>query len=93
MKDYKGEYLLAVEGNAPTKDGGVYCTVGGETFLNILQETAEDAKAIVAWGSCASNGCVQAAKPNPTGRQARSRSLSPASRSSTCRAARPSPKS
>ena len=67
MKDYKGEYILAVEGNAPTNDGGVYCTVGGDTFLNILKETARDAKAIVAWGSCASNGCVQAAKPNPTG--------------------------
>ena len=66
-KDYKGQYMLAVEGNAPTKDGGVYCTVGGESFLNILRETAADAKAIVAWGSCASNGCVQAAKPNPTG--------------------------
>jgi hydrogenase small subunit len=45
----------------------VYCTVGGESFLNILTETAKDCKAIVAWGSCASNGCVQAAKPNPTG--------------------------
>jgi hydrogenase small subunit len=67
MKDYPGQYLLAVEGNAPTNDGGVYCTVGGETFLNILQETAEKARAVVAWGSCASNGCVQAAKPNPTG--------------------------
>ena len=67
MKDYKGQYILAVEGNAPTNDGGVYCTVGGDTFLHILQETAADAKAIIAWGSCASNGCVQAAKPNPTG--------------------------
>jgi len=67
IKEYPGEYLLAVEGNAPTRDGGVYCTVGGDTFLNILTETAEKAKAIVAWGSCASNGCVQAAKPNPTG--------------------------
>ena len=28
---------------------------------------AEGAKAIVAWGSCASNGCIQASKPNPTG--------------------------
>jgi len=27
---------------------------------------AKDAKAIIAWGSCASWGCVQAAKPNPT---------------------------
>lgn len=67
MKEYKGEYILAVEGNAPTADGGVYCTIGGESFLDILHETARDAKAIVAWGSCASNGCVQAAKPNPTG--------------------------
>jgi len=67
MKEYKGRYILAVEGNAPTRDGGVYCTVGGETFLDILRETAEDAKAVVAWGSCASNGCVQAARPNPTG--------------------------
>ena len=69
MREHKGNYILAVEGNAPTKDGGVYCTVGGNSFLNILKETAEDAKAIVAWGSCASNGCVQNAKPNPTGAQ------------------------
>ncbi len=67
MKKHKGEYLLAVEGNAPTNDGGVYCTVGGETFLSQLQRCAADAKAVIAWGSCASNGCVQAAKPNPTG--------------------------
>ena len=67
MKDYKGQYLLAVEGNAPTKDGGVYCTINGQSFLSILQETAADAKAIIAWGSCASHGCVQNAKPNPTG--------------------------
>ena len=67
MKDYKGQYILAVEGNAPTKDGGMYCTVGGDTFLNILKESAADAKAIVAWGSCASHGCVQNARPNPTG--------------------------
>ena len=67
MKDYKGQYLLAVEGNAPTNDGGVYCTIGGETFTSILEEAAAGAKAIIAWGSCASNGCVQAAYPNPTG--------------------------
>ena len=67
IKEYPGGYILAVEGNAPTRDGGVYCTVGGDTFLNILLETAEQAKAIVAWGSCASHGCVQNARPNPTG--------------------------
>lgn len=67
MKDYPGGYILAVEGNAPTKDGGVYCTIGGRTCLDILQETAKGAKAVVAWGSCASIGCVQNAHPNPTG--------------------------
>jgi len=67
MKDYAGQYVLAVEGNAPTHDGGVYCTVGGRTFLDVLRETAAGAMAVIAWGSCASNGCVQAAHPNPTG--------------------------
>jgi hydrogenase small subunit len=67
IRDYPGEYVLAVEGNAPTNDGGVYCTVAGETFLDILHHTAADAKFVIAWGSCASNGCVQAAYPNPTG--------------------------
>lgn len=67
VEKYKGKYILAVEGNAPTNDGGVYCTVGGESFLSQLQRVAADAQAVIAWGSCASNGCVQAAKPNPTG--------------------------
>ena len=67
IEEHPGEYILAVEGNAPTKDGGVYCTVGGHTFLSILEETAAHARAVIAWGSCASNGCVQAAAPNPTG--------------------------
>ncbi len=67
IRDYPGEYVLAVEGNAPTKDGGVYCTVAGQSFLDMLLESAEHARFIIAWGSCASNGCVQAAYPNPTG--------------------------
>ncbi|NTV47655.1 MAG: hydrogenase small subunit [Chlorobiales bacterium] len=67
MKDYKGKYILAVEGNVPLKDNGVYCMVAGDSFLNVLKETAADAAAVVAWGSCASFGCVQNAHPNPTG--------------------------
>lgn len=66
MKKYKGEYILCVEGSVPTKADGVYCMIGGKTSMQILEEAAENAKAIIAWGSCASNGCVQAAKPNPT---------------------------
>jgi hydrogenase small subunit len=67
IQNNRGKYIVLVEGAVPTKDGGVYCMVGGKTAESILQTVAADAGAIVAWGSCASNGCVQAAKPNPTG--------------------------
>jgi hydrogenase small subunit len=66
MTKYKGEYLMLVEGSVPTGADGVYCCIGGRTSLDILQEAALGAKAVVCWGSCASNGCVQNAKPNPT---------------------------
>ncbi len=66
MQKYKGQYLMAVEGSVPTADGGVYCCIGGRTALEIVTEAAAGARAIVAWGSCASNGCIQAARPNPT---------------------------
>ncbi len=67
MREYKGKYILAVEGNAPLKENGVYCMINGQSFTDILKETAEDAMAVISWGSCASFGCVQNAKPNPTG--------------------------
>jgi hydrogenase small subunit len=63
---YKGNYILAVEGNPPLADDGIYCIPGGRPFVEKLKHVAKDAKAIVSWGSCASWGCVQAAKPNPT---------------------------
>lgn len=66
MTKYKGQYILCVEGSVPTAADGVYCMIGGKTSLQILEEAAEGASAVIAWGSCASNGCVQAAKPNPT---------------------------
>jgi hydrogenase small subunit len=66
MKDYHGEYILCVEGSIPMAEDGVYCCIGGKSALQVLEEAAEGAKAILAWGSCACNGCVQSAKPNPT---------------------------
>ena len=65
-KKYKGNYILAVEGNPPLNEDGMYCIEAGRPFVEILKETAADAKAVIAWGACASYGCVQAAKPNPT---------------------------
>jgi hydrogenase small subunit len=66
MKKYPGQYILLVEGSVPMKDDGVYCMIGGRSSEQILKEAAKDAAAIIAWGSCASNGCIQSAKPNPT---------------------------
>ena len=66
MAESKGEYLMLVEGAVPLADDGVYCCVGGRSAQDIIQEAAKDAKAVIAWGSCASNGCIQAARPNPT---------------------------
>jgi len=66
MEKYHGEYIMMVEGSIPTKNPA-YCTIGGRSALDIVKEAAEGAKAIVAWGNCASAGCVQAADPNPTG--------------------------
>jgi hydrogenase small subunit len=66
IKRYKGKYILAVEGNPPLADDGVYCIPGGRPFVEKVRHVAKDAMAVIAWGSCASWGCVQAAKPNPT---------------------------
>jgi hydrogenase small subunit len=66
MKNYKGEYILMVEGSIPTKENGIYCCIGGKSAHEIMKEAALGAKAIIAWGNCASSGCVQAASPNPT---------------------------
>ncbi|MCB1043133.1 MAG: hydrogenase small subunit [Acidobacteria bacterium] len=66
MRDHHGDYILLVEGSVPMSADGVYCTIGGRSAEDILKEAAEGAAAIVAWGSCASNGCIQAARPNPT---------------------------
>lgn len=67
MDKYKGEYILCVEGSIPLGDDGNYCCIAGKSAKELFLEAAAGAKAIIAWGSCASNGCVQAAKPNPTG--------------------------
>ncbi|MBA4707605.1 MULTISPECIES: hydrogenase small subunit [Aquitalea] len=66
IKNHKGNYIVAVEGNPPLNEDGMFCFPGGEPFVEKLKRVSADAKALIAWGSCASWGCVQAAKPNPT---------------------------
>lgn len=66
IEKYDGNFILAVEGNPPLNEDGMYCIIGGKPFVEQLRNTAKHAKAIISWGSCASWGCVQAARPNPT---------------------------
>jgi hydrogenase small subunit len=66
IKENPGEYLLMVEGSVPVGEDGIYCVIGGRSALDIVREAVDGAKAVVAWGNCASAGCVQSARPNPT---------------------------
>jgi [NiFe] hydrogenase small subunit len=59
-------FLAVVEGGIPLKDNGLYGKVGGRTMLEINSEILPKAKAVIAYGTCATYGGVQAAKPNPT---------------------------
>jgi hydrogenase small subunit len=67
MEQHKGKYVCIIEGAIPTKDEGIYCKIGGRTALEIVQEVAADAGAIIAIGSCASWGGIPSSPPNPTG--------------------------
>jgi hydrogenase small subunit len=62
-----GKYILVVEGAVPTGAHAGYCRIGGRNAVDLLQEAAAGAEAIVAIGSCASFGGLPAADPNPTG--------------------------
>jgi len=67
VKNQKGKYIAIVEGAIPMKDGGIYCTIGGRTALDIAKEVCSNAAMTLAVGSCASWGGIASASPNPTG--------------------------
>ena len=66
IEQYKGEYVLVVDGSIPIKDGGVYCMVAGKPIVEHIKEAAEHAAVIIAIGSCSCWGGVAAAGGNPT---------------------------
>jgi hydrogenase small subunit len=67
MQENKGKYIVVVDGSVPLKDDGVYSTIAGISNLQMLEETLEDAFAVIAVGSCATFGGLPHAEPNPTG--------------------------
>ena len=52
-------HILVINGSVPVNDGGVYCTVAGDTVENMLRHCAENASHILAVGSCAYFGSIQ----------------------------------
>lgn len=67
MEQFRGAYLLAVDGAVPTRDQGACSTIAGSSNLAMLQACAADAGMILAIGTCAAFGGLPAAAPNPTG--------------------------
>jgi len=63
----KGKYLAVVEGAIPMAEGGVHCSVGGRTALDIAERVCRNAAATIAVGACAFDGGLVRAHPNPTG--------------------------
>lgn len=66
LEKYRGKYIAVVEGSIPTAENGVYCTIAGDSALNIVRNVCGNAAATIAVGSCASFGGIPAAAPNPT---------------------------
>lgn len=69
---YKGKYVLVVEGAIPTKNKGIYGTLGekdGEpiTMLEWVDFLGRNAMATLTVGTCAAYGGFPSAEPNPTG--------------------------
>ena len=58
-------YLLIVEGSIPDGDMPGACTIGGRSASDLLAESAHNAAAIVAVGTCASFGGIRSRQSEP----------------------------
>jgi hydrogenase small subunit len=66
MEENSGKYLLVVDGSIPLGNPG-YSTIAGISNVDMLRESAQNAAAIIAVGTCAAFGGIPHADPNPTG--------------------------
>ncbi|HET9110722.1 MAG TPA: hydrogenase small subunit, partial [Ktedonobacterales bacterium] len=67
VRDQQGRYIAVIEGSIPLANGGVYCTVGGRTAIDIAREVTSNAFATIAVGTCAAFGGIPAAAGGVTG--------------------------
>ncbi len=66
IQKYRCDYILVVEGSVPSPNNAAYCTIGGRSSYEILEEAAKYASVIMSVGSCSSWGGLPKADPNPT---------------------------
>ncbi len=66
IEKYKGKYIAVVEGSIPRGEGGAFCTIAGQSALEIARKVCGNAAATIAVGNCATFGGIPAAAPNPT---------------------------
>ena len=59
----EGGHVLVIEGSIPLAEDGLFCTVGGKPFKDIVRDSARKAAAIICVGACASFGGIPAAGP------------------------------
>jgi hydrogenase small subunit len=59
----EGGYILVIEGAIPLAEDGLFCTIGGKPFKDIVREAAKNAAAIICVGSCASYGGIPRSGP------------------------------
>lgn len=69
---HSGKYVLVVEGAIPTKQNGIYGSLGEQngrpvSMLSWLERLGGNAMATLAVGTCAAYGGLSAAEPNPSG--------------------------
>lgn len=67
MEQFKGQYIVVVEGSIPTAEDGIYCVIGGHSAMDTLRETTRHAAVVITAGTCSAYGGIPAAAPNPTG--------------------------
>ncbi|MDR1489457.1 MAG: hydrogenase small subunit [Desulfovibrio sp.] len=60
-------FVAIVEGAIPTAENGIYGKVSNHTMLDTSRKVLSKAQAVIAYGTCAAFGGIQAAAPNPTG--------------------------
>lgn len=61
-----GDFFWIAEGSVATKEPGM-CTIGGQTSEEIAEYVYANARGVLATGTCATHGNIQASKPNPSG--------------------------